>query len=144
MKESLKESSAVHTHLNILQGIISRMAGNSSNCKTWAVTIVSAVLVLLIDKGKMDYYYISFIPLIMFFVLDAFYLGLEREFREQYKVFVEALNSETFDQKNVFVIVLDNGFLHKIWRTLKSLYSFSTTPFYFILGMLIYFSSRIG
>lgn len=44
------ESSAVQAHVSMLQGIINRMANNSANCKTWTITIVAAMLVLLVDK----------------------------------------------------------------------------------------------
>lgn len=43
------ESSAVQAHVSMLQGIINRMANNSANCKTWTITIVAAMLVLLVD-----------------------------------------------------------------------------------------------
>lgn len=46
------ESSAVQSYLGILQNIISRMANNSSNCKTWCITIVSAILVVIVDKKQ--------------------------------------------------------------------------------------------
>lgn len=49
--KSRKNDSAIQTQINAIQGIISRMASNSSNCKTWAVTVISAILVLLIDKN---------------------------------------------------------------------------------------------
>lgn len=41
-----KENSAIQAHVNMLQGVINRMANNSANCKTWAITIISAILVL--------------------------------------------------------------------------------------------------
>lgn len=56
------ESTAVQSYLNILQTIINRMATNSANCKTWCVTLVSAILVIIVDKGKADYIWITLIP----------------------------------------------------------------------------------
>ena len=41
------ESPVVRAHLIILQGSIQRLADNSRACKTWCITLVSAVLVLL-------------------------------------------------------------------------------------------------
>ena len=37
------ESSAVQKHLEIMQGVITRMAENSRSCKVWCVTLVAAV-----------------------------------------------------------------------------------------------------
>ena len=49
------ESSAVQTHLTIMQGVIKRMAENSRYCKVWCVTLVSAVLVLVARTGDADH-----------------------------------------------------------------------------------------
>jgi len=37
------ESPAVIAHLNMLQAVVTRLAGNSAQCKTWCVAIVSAL-----------------------------------------------------------------------------------------------------
>ena len=44
------ERPAVQGYLSMLQGIINRMAGNSASCKTWTVTLVTALLVLVVEK----------------------------------------------------------------------------------------------
>ena len=72
------ESASVQSYLSILQGTITRMASNSASCKAWCVTLVSAMLVLIADKEKPDYVWISVVPIVLFVVLDAYYLGLER------------------------------------------------------------------
>ena len=41
-----KDCPAVQAHISMLQGIISRMANNSANCKTWVITIIAAMLVM--------------------------------------------------------------------------------------------------
>ena len=46
-----EESSAVQSHLNIMQGVINRMAENSRSCKVWCVTLVAATLVLVAPDG---------------------------------------------------------------------------------------------
>ena len=68
--------------LNVLQAIISRMATNSSNCKLWCVTLLSAILVLFLssDINLGINKIVVLIPVIPFVFLDAFYLGLERHF----------------------------------------------------------------
>jgi hypothetical protein len=71
------ESPSIQTHLGILQNVIQRMASNSSACKTWCVTLVSAVLVIVADKGKPDYAWIAMLPIVVFAALDAYYLALE-------------------------------------------------------------------
>ena len=47
-----EESSAVQSHLTIMQGVINRMAENSRSCKVWCVTLVAATLVLVARTGS--------------------------------------------------------------------------------------------
>ncbi len=56
------ESSAVQHHLTLLQGIIQRMAENSRSCKSWCITIVAAVLVLVARTEQPDYALIALLP----------------------------------------------------------------------------------
>lgn len=68
----LDESSpSVQAHLQIIQAVINRMAGNSSSCKTWCITLVSAILVVIADKGKPDFAFISLLPALLFCALDT-------------------------------------------------------------------------
>jgi hypothetical protein len=76
------DSAAVQSYLNILQGVIARMAANSANCKTRCITLASALLVLIADKGKTNLMAIALIPVLLFCFLDAYYLAQERAFRE--------------------------------------------------------------
>ena len=51
--QKLDETSpSIQTHLGISQGVIQRMADNSTSSKAWCITIVSAILVIVADKGK--------------------------------------------------------------------------------------------
>lgn len=65
-KKSDINSQAVQSHLSITQSVIQRMATNSSSCKAWCITVVSAILVIVADKGKSQYAYIAIIPNILF------------------------------------------------------------------------------
>lgn len=65
----------------IVQDIISRMANNSFLIKGWAVTLVVASLLL---KGLYYDYFIAFIPWGIFWIYDAYFLRLERLYRELY------------------------------------------------------------
>jgi hypothetical protein len=40
------DSPAVTAHINLLQGIINRLANNSASCKTWCITLVGALVSL--------------------------------------------------------------------------------------------------
>lgn len=127
------DSVAVHSYLGILQNVISRMATNSSSCKTWCVSLVSAILVVIVDKKMPDYAWIAFIPVLLFFLLDAYYLGQERAFRDVYTKFVKKLHTRTATDQDLFVIQPIQGF--NVAKALVSAcFSFSVYPFYGVLA----------
>lgn len=127
------ESDAVQNYLNILQGVITRMASNSANCKTWCISLVSAILVVIADKNKPNYAWISLIPIVLFFLLDSYYLGQERSFRQIYNDFVKELHSSgeiTIDK--LFALRPPKG-MNVVNLLFASSLSFSIYPFYLTL-----------
>ena len=68
--------------IDIIQGIISRMARNSFLIKGWTVTLVVVSLLL---KGNTTHTTLAFIPLLTFWFLDSYYLQQERLFRQLYQ-----------------------------------------------------------
>lgn len=71
-----EDSPSVHTHLGILQSVVQRMADNSASCKTWCITIVSAVMVVVADKSNPKLFWLAIMPIPVFLVLDVYYLAL--------------------------------------------------------------------
>ena len=72
-------------HLEFLQGVINRMANCSFLLKGWSVIIVAALLALsTATQEKIALISISFIPVIVFWILDGYYLWQERLFRAVY------------------------------------------------------------
>jgi hypothetical protein len=72
-------------HLEFVQNAINRMANNSFIIKGWCITLVVALIALL-EKENINKNYIpfSFIPLLFFWFLDAFFLKTERQYRRLY------------------------------------------------------------
>jgi hypothetical protein len=146
------ESSAVQKYLDILQSVISRMAGNSSNCKSVCITLVSAIAVVIADKGKPDFAWITLIPVILFCFLDAYYLGLEQGFRNTYNEFVKKLQNGVATPKDLFLVIpkrtvkkhqadglttLETRAFNPVYGTLKALISFAVYPFYLTLIVVL-------
>lgn len=72
-------------HLNMIQGVINRMANNSFLLKGWSITIVSALFALAAqDKGQ-QFLYLSLLPCLMFWGLDGYFLWQERLYRKLYQ-----------------------------------------------------------
>ena len=98
------ESSAVQKHLEIMQGAITRMAENSRHCKVWCVTLVAATLVLVARTGEPRHALIALVPTLLFLVLDAYYLALERAFRNSYGGFVNKLHQGELTLRDIYVV----------------------------------------
>ena len=91
-KENLKEF--MIKEIEVTQDIIKRMASNSFIIKGWCITLVVATLLI---SGKNIYILVAFIPLLTFWVLDAYFLWLERLYRELYKwVVANRLNTADY------------------------------------------------
>lgn len=135
-----ENSQAVQTHLEITQSVIQRMASNSASCKAWCITLVSAILVVVADKGKPQYALIAVIPSVLFLVLDSYYLALERMFRESYNSFIEKLYRGTVIASDLY-IVSPRGSLVKCF--FASLLSFSIWLFYLTLLAMIWIAKVV-
>ena len=72
-------------YLNLIQGNVARMAGNSALMKGFAATMMAAMLGMCIsDSVKWYYIAIMIIPLLAFIRLDVYYLQLEKRYRNLY------------------------------------------------------------
>ncbi len=78
-REELKEF--MLKEIEIIQDIIKRMAFNSFMIKGWAITLVAVTLLL---RGSKYQVLIAFIPLLVFWFLDAYFLWQERLYRRLY------------------------------------------------------------
>lgn len=68
-------------HLEFLQAAITRTAGNAFVAKGWSITIVTVALGLAVKDGWRGIAIVAAVPAAMFWLLDAYYLALERGFR---------------------------------------------------------------
>jgi hypothetical protein len=78
------DNPATLAHITLLQGIITRLAGNSASCKTWCLTLVGVLLSLAAAAHASVIAAIAIIPVVFFGFLDAMYLGEERAYRDLY------------------------------------------------------------
>jgi len=131
------ESPAVQSYLTILQGVINRMATSSSSCKTWCITLVSAVIVIIADKGKPNYVWISAIPIVLFLLLDSYYLFLEKHFRRVYEDIVRKLHFGTATLDDMFEIAPSTGVALTSVGILRAGGSIAVWPFYALLILML-------
>lgn len=72
-------------HLEMIQGVINRIAGNSFALKGWAVTLVAGIFALASKDADKLYFLVAYIPIIVFWGLDSYYLLQERLYRSLYE-----------------------------------------------------------
>jgi hypothetical protein len=74
-------------HLEMIQGVINRLGGNSFQLKGWSMTIIVAATVLIAkpDLPSPYFIFVLLIPILGFWGLDGYFLWQERLFREIYK-----------------------------------------------------------
>lgn len=73
-------------HLEMIQAIVNRLGGNSFLLKGWSMTLIVASLVV-ISRGSLENPLIILaliIPVVVFWILDGYFLWQERLFRQVY------------------------------------------------------------
>jgi hypothetical protein len=83
-------------HLELIQGVINRMAANSFHLKGWSVVLVSALFALAGKEKYVYFVYLAYVPAIVFWGLDGYFLRQERLFRKLYDA-VRAKDGEESD-----------------------------------------------
>ncbi|MDE0038710.1 MAG: hypothetical protein OXU77_14330 [Gammaproteobacteria bacterium] len=71
-------------HLELIQGVINRLASDSFRMKGWTVVLVAAVFVFLARQNAFEAGYIALLPIAAFWGLDGYFLWQERLFRAHY------------------------------------------------------------
>ena len=85
-------------HLEMIQGIINRMANNSFLLKGWSVTLISALFALAAKDSNQFSLYLAYFPCVAFWSLDGYFLWQERMYRKLFQdVTKKDLESIDFD-----------------------------------------------
>lgn len=112
-----KFSEDVLQHLSFIQGVITRMNSNSFSMKGWMVAIVSAFAAVYASDATNPCGYIYFvisIPVVLIFcLLDAYYLKMEKQYRDLYN---NVLGSPTTTDFNMDA----SSYKRTLWQAFKS------------------------
>ena len=71
-------------HLEFIQAVINRMAGNLFFLRGWTITLIAALLGLFVRGTNAKYSLIVYFPVVVFWILDGYFLSQERLFRALY------------------------------------------------------------
>jgi hypothetical protein len=125
------DNPAIIAHLNSLQAIITRLAGNSAQCKTWCLAIVSTLFALAGATKNDKIVAAAIIPIVIFGLVDAAYLGREKAYRELYNSVSANVRNGTYTLSDCFNLTpRDNG-----GNFGSALRSWSVWPVY--LGLIV-------
>lgn len=73
-------------HLELIQGAINRFSTNSFLLKGWSVILVSALFALSASDSNVSFIFLAYIPAIVFWGLDGYFLSVERLYRKLYEI----------------------------------------------------------
>lgn len=93
-------------HLEMIENIIERMAKNSFQLKAWAMTLVTVVGALGAKESDKRFMLIAFVPIIGFWLLDAFYVQQERRYTALYRSVCEKKEEDIDFNLNTRLITL--------------------------------------
>lgn len=71
-------------HLEFIQASISRLAGNTFILKGWSITLIAALFALSAKDSDKIYALLAYYPILIFWILDGYFLSVERRFRALY------------------------------------------------------------
>jgi len=120
----MEKEAVLHKEIDLIQGVITRMANNSFLLKGWIVSLVAVLLALtnqIIVANNLSYFnFILILPVLIFWYLDSFYLHKEKCYRRLYDwTIANRLSSNEFlysmdyrrfekDEKKVLEIMFTN------------------------------------
>ena len=81
----------------MIQNNISRMSTSSALFKGFSATIVAGISVISYCQQNTWVILLSFIPVVVFWILDMYYLWLERKMRYLYKLVNDGIHPCNFD-----------------------------------------------
>ncbi len=126
--ETLKEY--MLKEIDIIQDIIKRMAFNSFMIKGWTITLVVVTLLL---KGSTYQIWIAFIPLLVFWFLDVYFL---REERKYVKLYDWVTNNRLKTDEHLFDMNA-NRFESDVQSTFRIMFSITLGLLYGFIAILI-------
>ena len=133
------EKSDVQHFISYLEGIINRMASNSANCKNWLLAIIAGCMAMqpsaqvAIDKIWLAY------PLVgMFCLLDSYYLGCEKYFRDMMSNFVRKVRKNDNQYVSSLYKFERRSICDDIESVLLGFFSIATWPFYGTIVALVF------
>lgn len=121
-------SDYVVAHFQMLQSLIARMHSAAFLCKQICIAIVTGMLAVSAAIKEPAACLIALLPLFAFWLIDAYYLSIERDF---IRIFTNHAELTSRSEKlNCFAFDLPKTWYHRPLSTAISAVSFSVWPIY--------------
>lgn len=121
-------------YIELVQSIISRLANNSFLLKGWTITLIAAIFSLS-DKIMKNFTFTIYFFILIFWILDSYYLYQERLYRDLYNKVIEIRD----EYSPLFSLKIDKKRNEKIISFFKSFFSFTEVSFYLLLLLITFF-----
>ena len=72
-------------YLEAIQRVIDRLSNTSFILKGWAVSMVAGLMALAASGTNHGYVLVAYIPTVVFWLLDAYFLMMERQYRKLFE-----------------------------------------------------------
>jgi uncharacterized membrane protein SpoIIM required for sporulation len=110
-------------HLEMIQGVINRMASNQFLFKGWSITLIAAIATFSANDNNPALMSIPIVATLLFWFIDAYYLMLERAFRNLYDDVVSTDEDDIdFKMKISEKGVKFADWLRTLWRPVLALF----------------------
>jgi hypothetical protein len=127
----------LHKEIDLIQGVINRMASNSFLLKGWLVSLIVVILALTKDTivaTQLSYFsLILLLPVVVFWYLDAFFLHKEKCFRKLYEWVIANRSTSTDHLYNLDYKRFENN--EK--SILNIMFSKTLFPFYGLIVIIL-------
>ena len=109
-------------YLEAIQRVIDRLSNISFILKGWAVSLVAGLMALAASNTNQNFVLIAYIPIVVFWFLDAYFLMMERQYRELFKE-----NADLSQELKFFFINREKGkisFYHSAFFSITMLLTY--------------------
>lgn len=91
-------------YLEAIQRVIDRLSNISFVLKGWAVSLVAGLMALAASGSNHGYVLIAYIPTVVFWLLDSYFLMMERQYRRLFEK-----NKDLSQELECFTLKRDNA-----------------------------------
>ncbi len=123
-------------HLEMIQNIVNRLASNSFVFKGWAATVIAGISAFAAKDTNARVMLVALLATALFWLSDAYYLSLERRYRDLYK-HVSSLKPDKIN----FSMALPSDDKYTQWA--KSALSDILIVFYGLSAILIFIAYNL-